>query len=209
MKSIEEYKQERIAKAKRITDLKQSIVELEKKLSEADKRYEEAIIAEDKQVDTIFTEIESLKNDMTAKKYRLSTLENITTDYLRKSAVSVLHGFSLVKDKYSSQVETLEQKIQEEKNRHLEIMSRLNKEGSLINGEFADEAAEYWDLIQENGIQGKLKGSGHLVGFSQENKNELEKQRLKATEEGKLIPLSIYSEIERAAEGSRPPFVRK
>lgn len=161
-KALNEFNKEVEQKKSRIEELKQSISDNELVLTNTEKEYKAAVANDTNNIDDLFHEMESLQGKIKADKHKLGTLNTVTDEHLKESAINVLRTFHTdVKDVYGEKLEKVNERIKKLKVDYIKEVDALQDEAYQIINKRNAKVKEYSRFMHSNNLTQKEVGQVH------------------------------------------------
>lgn len=153
-KALESFLDDKNQKKERISNLKTEIAKNEKELAKLKDEYKKAVVEDSANVDDLFHQIEETEKKLKADNHKLKTLESVTKDHLKRSAIEVLEGYNRdVVEVYQGKVDKVGEKIKQAKQEYIAKVAKYRQEIMEINEEYSQETRNYGHLLATHDIQ--------------------------------------------------------
>lgn len=144
--NLEEFKKDKEEKVSKRKNLIQSIENDKETLVTLENEYKEALLTDnDKQADSLFPQIEQLKEQIKRNEHKSHTLQVIYNDGIKENALKTVLEVEKIKKEYQSKADELD----EEMKPLLEKRKQLLQKGESLYNEFNEIKAEYMTLADQ------------------------------------------------------------
>lgn len=161
-KSLKLHFSEVEKKEQRITDLQGAISGNQSRLKQLQQQYTEAVASDAESVDNLFYDMDELERKIKADQHKLKTLEAVTVEHLKNSAIKTVKEFHHdVKSIRDEKLDSVKQRVDKLKNKYIQEVEKLRVEAAEVNAEYKRTSRRYWKVIRSHNLTKHDINTGH------------------------------------------------
>lgn len=146
---LEEFKNDVEEKRSKQKALKETIENNKAALITLEKEYKEALLNDnDKEADSLFPQIEQLKESIKRNEHKTKTLQTIYSEGIKENALKTVLGLKEVQATYQSKADELDSKAMP----LMQQLEALKQKGYDLEKEFNNEKDRYMILVDQYGL---------------------------------------------------------